>query len=587
MLFVSVTSIFGQTTETFETETTGAIIFTDNGQTFTISSQSGGTFSIFDYNTINGSYGWDGTAPDFKSIDNTNQALIGVPAGFTIKSATGFLLKSFYLLALREDLSAASGTCVLTGKLSGVTQFTVSSTSFNTDLNSMNGFTLIDMTVFGGENNANKAIDELVISTTTGSTYETLALDAWKWQKIVNPTVATSTPATSIGATKAIAGGNVTADGGATVDTRGIVWATTTNPTTANNTVTSGTGTGLFSSTLSGLPAATLIYYRAFATNGSGTSYGALASFTTTAALTATQSKTDVSCKGGSNGVLEVNVSGGGGSYTYLWTPGGGTDAIFSGLTAGNYSCLIKDSELTELTKNFTITEPTTVIMATTVVTNVSCNGVSNGAINLTASGGTPGYTYNWGGGITTEDRTGLAAGTYSVIITDANGCTANVSATITEPTVIDATVSVVSGVITANQSGATYQWYQCSNILLVGENNQSFTPTNSGDYQVVVTIGTCSQTSTCVTISTLGTQNIESKIEIAVYPNPSSDAFFIDSKENGVALVFDVLGKTIQSQKITSGTTKLDLNNAPNGVYLLKVINDNNQSKTIKLIKK
>ncbi|MEO7978817.1 SprB repeat-containing protein, partial [Flavobacterium sp.] len=377
MLLVSVTSIFGQTTETFETETAGATTFTDNGQAFSISSQSGGTFSIFDYSTIDGIYGWDGTAPDLKSIDNTNQALIGVPAGFTIKSATGFLLKSFYLLALREDLSPGSGNCVLTGKLSGITQFTVSSSSFNTDLNSMNGFTLIDMTVFGGENNANIAIDELVIST-TGSTYETLALDAWKWQKIVTPTVTTTSPATSIGATKAIAGGNVTADGGATVDARGIVWATTTNPTTANNTVTSGTGTGIFSSTLSGLPATTLIYYRAFATNGAGTSYGALASFTTTAALTATQSKTDVSCNGGSNGVLKVNVSGGVGSYTYLWTPGGGTDAIFSGLTAGNYSCLIKDSELTELTKNFTINEPEA-ITGTTIVSNVSCNGGSNG----------------------------------------------------------------------------------------------------------------------------------------------------------------------------------------------------------------
>ena len=54
-----------------------------------------------------------------------------------------------------------------------------------------------------------------------------------------------------------------------------------------------------------------------------------------------------------------------------------------------------------------------------------------DGAINLTVSGGTPIYTYNWGGGITTQNRTGLAVGTYTVTVTDANGCTASASTTL------------------------------------------------------------------------------------------------------------------------------------------------------------
>ena len=73
-------------------------------------------------------------------------------------------------------------------------------------------------------------------------------------------------------------------------------------------------------------------------------------------------------------------------------------------------------------------------ISGTTVITNVSCNSGTNGAINLTPSGGTAPYTFNWGGGVTTEDRTGLAAGNYSVIITDANGCLGGVNAMVTQP---------------------------------------------------------------------------------------------------------------------------------------------------------
>src|SRR5690606_207426 len=91
-------------------------------------------------------------------------------------------------------------------------------------------------------------------------------------------------PATAITATSATLGGNVTADGGATVTERGIVWATTANPTTEDNKVIISSGTGSFSQTVSDLPSGTTIYYKAYATNSEGTSYGDEVSFTTSAA---------------------------------------------------------------------------------------------------------------------------------------------------------------------------------------------------------------------------------------------------------------------------------------------------------------
>ena len=94
------------------------------------------------------------------------------------------------------------------------------------------------------------------------------------------PTVTTAT-ITNIDKTTATGGGNVTADGGATVTARGICWSTSQNPTSAGDHTTDGTGTGSFTSAMTGLTANTTYYVRAYATNSAGTAYGEQVSFTT------------------------------------------------------------------------------------------------------------------------------------------------------------------------------------------------------------------------------------------------------------------------------------------------------------------
>jgi len=97
------------------------------------------------------------------------------------------------------------------------------------------------------------------------------------------PTV-TTTAITNITSGGATGGGDVTAKGSTAVKARGICWATTANPTTANSITSNGTGTGTFTSTLSGLTASTTYYVRAYATNTIGTAYGSQVSFTTSSA---------------------------------------------------------------------------------------------------------------------------------------------------------------------------------------------------------------------------------------------------------------------------------------------------------------
>jgi hypothetical protein len=491
---LTVVRLSAQTTETFEDETAGSTSFSNNGQTFNITSQLQGPFDIYN-NGVN-NYGWNGTSADLASIDNSSFTVNNLPVEFTISSAGAvqFTLKSMYLYLANANSSIppSSGSCSIIGKLGGATVFTAtSSTGFTTSLGTNNGFTFIDMTNFGGSNNSTINIDSFVVKTTGSIAY--VSMDAMRWQAsvaAVAPTV-TTTAATNVGAVKATLGGNVSSDGGATVNDRGIVWGLTLNPTTSNNKVQIGTGTGTFSSAIGSLPSSTLIHFRAYAINTAGTSYGSDQTFTTNAPLSAAQSQTNA-CNGTNNGTATVTVSSGKTPYTYTWS-NTATTATVTNLAPNTYSVLITDGDGTSLSKNFTITQ-STAISGTTSVTAVSCNGGTNGAINLTPTGGTGSYTFNWGGGVTTEDRTGLAAGTYSVTITDTNGCTGTVSGiSVTQPAIVSGTTVVTpvscfggnNGAINITPTGGsgsyTFNWGG-------GITTEDRTGLTAGTYSVTIT---------------------------------------------------------------------------------------------------
>lgn len=200
---------------------------------------------------------------------------------------------------------------------------------------------------------------------------------------------------------------------------------------------------------------------------------------------------TDVDCNGGSDGAIDLSVSGGSSPYFYNWSNGEATEDI-SGLSAGTYSITITDVSGCVMTTSFTVSEPTAISLSISG-TNVSCNGGTDGTASVTASGGTPPYTYLWSGGQTSASISGIAAGTHDVSVTDANGCSMSASTVVSEPAAISITVTVTDescmasgdGAISLSISGGTAPYsYSWSN----GSTSQTISGLSAGNYVVTIT---------------------------------------------------------------------------------------------------
>lgn len=412
IMFFVIRISLAQTTETFETETGGASSFSEGGLVFNITSQQQGPFLIQD--DYPGT-GWGGSGIDNRYIDNDGEAAFNQPVQFTIATAGGtdFRLASMYLFLSTHALDLnVSGTLTITGMRDGVVQFTASTSSgFNNGYASNNGFTFINMATFGGQNNTSVNIDQFIISTTSGINY--VALDGLTWN-CAGVTVSQASQ-TNVSCN----GGN---DGTATVSASGGS-GFTYNWTPGNP---AGDGTA----TATGLTAGN---WTCTVTNSCGSSSSTTFTITQPAALSASQSQTNVGCPGTNTGSASVSPSGGTAPYTYSWSPSGGTGSMATGLAAGDYTVTITDSNGCSIIRNFTILENTSFTAATSQ-TNIICSGTSTGSASVSSvSGGTAPYTYSWSpSGGTAPTASNLAAGNYTVTITDANGCQIQRSVTIT-----------------------------------------------------------------------------------------------------------------------------------------------------------
>ncbi|SFU60699.1 gliding motility-associated C-terminal domain-containing protein [Pustulibacterium marinum] len=206
-----------------------------------------------------------------------------------------------------------------------------------------------------------------------------------------------------------------------------------------------------------------------------------------------------ISCNGADDGSIALNLVGGINPVTLEWSDGDDSGTTRNNLTAGTYTVTITDGTPCVIIETFVISEPAPLVLSGNVTDALDCDEPASGNINLLVNGGMPPYVFNWSNGATTEDLTNIPNGNYSVVVTDANGCTANASFTITRPDplhlditdneMVDCDAHTVVHQYTANAIGGippyTYSW---SSGTVSGANNENMT-TSVSNGTIIVTV--------------------------------------------------------------------------------------------------
>lgn len=208
---------------------------------------------------------------------------------------------------------------------------------------------------------------------------------------------------------------------------------------------------------------------------------------------TSITSFTNLACATGTTGSITASATGGTAPLTYSWTPGGQTTATATNLAPGTYTVTVTDQTGCQSSNTQTLTAPPPLTTSTSGV-QTSCHSKCDGTLICIPSGGQSPYTYSWRGVCASPSCNNVCAGTYSLTITDANGCIKNDSVVVTEPPALAITFSSKTafcnksdGSATATVTGGTgvptYTW----SPVLPGSSTATYANLPPGIYTLTV----------------------------------------------------------------------------------------------------
>ena len=308
----------------------------------------------------------------------------------------------------------------------------------------------------------------------------------------------------------------------------------------------------------------------------------------------------DVSCYGGADGSATAAVAGGVGTIAYSWSNSETTQTAVS-LAPGPHMLEVVDANGCKAFTYVTIGEPDSITL-TVESTPADCGGSHTGSVSASAIGGTPGYSFDWGNAGMGATVGNLPAGTYQVVLTDANSCTATAEVTIDEPNLISITLDAVPNTGTAgNPNGAvfglaaggyapyTYDWTQ------VGSVDTTFGQSSIGGlceglYEIIVTDSTGCVAKDTVEVVGEGAGCATSINEalaaginrFQLSPNPANDRVEVQVEfvqpEAMTLRLRNLHGQEISRVSFDAGLSvhhTIDLSSLSSGIYVIEIATD------------
>lgn len=263
----------------------------------------------------------------------------------------------------------------------------------------------------------------------------------------------------------------------------------------------------------------------------------------------------DLTINGATSSTVVVNTC-----TDYLWT-----QSNITYTTSGSYFNTIPNSNGCDSVVELVLT------IASIPMTSISIDECSS---------------YLW----TANNQNYTSSGTYQATLISAAGCDSVVELTLSLFSETNTVTDDGSGTLTADVSGATYQWIHClNNSAIAGATSQSYAPPIAGGFAVITTTATCVDTSICVQVGNAGIEELGNE-NISVYPNPTNGVFVVENNNNGLIqqiFIRDMQGKLILSEALNESSHTMDISQFQKGVYLISVQTNNGSETIFRIVKK